>query len=221
MPEMHHLLTEYGYVAIAILVAAESLGVPLPGETALLAGAALASEGQLSLPWVIISAAVGVAVGGCGGYWIGRTGGHAAVGRFGRWFGIKDRELDTARAFFERHGAAAVAIGRFLPVIRILTGLVAGITQMPFWRFAVVNTAAGVVWATIFGVLGYVFGHDVVRLQQRYGPVVGITLLCLAILAFLVFKWHERSITGLLEKHAGAGPDERPKPGDASQSLPK
>lgn len=192
---MYHLLGEYGYAAIALLVAIESLGVPLPGETALIAGAALAARGHLMLPWVIVAAAFGVALGGCGGYWIGRTGGHAVVVRFGKWFGVKEHELDMAQQFFDRHGPAAVALGRFLPVIRILTGLVAGITQMPFWRFVTVNTIAGAVWATLFGLLGYEFSHDMVRLQQRYGPRLGIALVGLAILAFVVFKWHERRMS--------------------------
>jgi membrane protein DedA with SNARE-associated domain len=188
------LLTEYGYATVALVVAAECLGIPLPGETALIAGAALAARGHLSLFWVIASASVGVVIGGAGGYWIGRTGGHAFVVRFGKWFGIKERELDLARSFFDRHGIVAVALGRFLPVIRILTGLVAGITQMPFWRFMSVNTIAGAAWATLFGVLGYEFSHDMVRLQRRYGPVVGIVLLCLAIVAFVVFKLNEQRI---------------------------
>lgn len=191
---MNHLLGQYGYAAVAFVVAAECLGIPLPGETALIAGAALAARGHLSLLWVIVSAGIGVVVGGCGGYWIGRTGGHAFVVRFGKWFGIKERELDIARSFFDRHGVIAVAVGRFLPVIRILTGLVAGITQMPFWRFMVVNAIAGAAWATLFGVLGYTFSHDMVRLQQRYGPVVGIVLLCLAIVGFVIFKLNEGRI---------------------------
>lgn len=202
---MDHLLTEYGYFTVALVVAAESLGIPLPGETALIAGAAFAARGHLSLFWVIVSAAIGVMVGGGGGYWIGRTGGHAFVVRFGKWFGIKERELDLARSFFDQHGIVAVAVGRFLPIIRILTGLVAGITQMPFWRFMVVNTIAGAAWATLFGVLGYEFSHDMVRLQQRYGPVVGVVLLGLAVVAFVIFKLNERRITKAVHEKLEGG----------------
>lgn len=204
---MHHFLRDYGYLAVALLVGAESLGVPLPGETALIAGAALAARGNLMLVWVIVAAAFGVTLGGAGGYWIGRTGGHAFVVRFGKWFGVKEPELNMAQRFFERHGTAAVAFGRFLPVIRILTGLVAGITQMPFWRFATVNAVAGAVWATLFGVLGYEFSHDMVRLQQRYGPRVGIVLLGLGIVAFVIFKWRERKMSQSASTNAAfAGP---------------
>ncbi len=208
---MHHLLRDYGYVAVVLLVGAESLGVPLPGETALIAGAALAARGNLMLVWVIVAAAFGVALGGAGGYWIGFTGGHAFVVRFGKWFGVKEHELDMAQRFFERHGTVAVALGRFLPVIRILTGLVAGITQMPFWQFATVNAIAGAVWATLFGVLGYEFSHDMVRLQQRYGPRVGIVLLGLGIVAFVIFKWRERQMSQTASvKAASAEPPTSP-----------
>jgi membrane protein DedA with SNARE-associated domain len=193
---MDHLLTEYGYATVALLVAAEGLGIPLPGETALIAGAAFSAHGHLSLLWVIVTATIGVAAGGCGGYWIGKTGGQAVIVRYGKWVGIKETELNRARAFFNRHGTAAVVIGRFLPVIRILTGLTAGITEMPFLRFAVANALAGLVWACVYGVLGYESSRNIFRLEHRYGWIVIVGLLAAAVLGFGVFKWQQRRIIG-------------------------
>jgi membrane protein DedA with SNARE-associated domain len=189
---MDHLLAQYGYATVALLVAAEGLGIPLPGETALIAGAALSARGHLSLPWVIVTATIGVALGGCGGYWIGRTGGQAVIVRYGKWVGIKEEELNRARAFFSRHGTAAVFIGRFLPVIRILTGLTAGITEMSFARFAVVNAIAGFVWAVAYGVLGYESSRNVFRFEHQYGWIVVVGLVVAAIAAFGAFKWQQR-----------------------------
>jgi membrane protein DedA with SNARE-associated domain len=140
---------------------------------------------------VILAAAVGVAGGGCGGYWIGRTGGHAVVMRYGRWVGIREQELNHASAFFARHGAAAVVTGRFLPVIRILTGIVAGITGMPFKRFAAVNAAAGLVWSVVFGVLGYEFSRNMFRFEHQYGRTVVIGIIVAALVAFGLLKWYE------------------------------
>jgi membrane protein DedA with SNARE-associated domain len=185
---MDHLLAEYGYVTVVLLVAAEGL----PGETALIAGAALSAHGHLSLIWVIATATVGVAVGGCGGYWIGRTGGRAVIVRYGRWVGIKDQELDYAREFFQRHGTAAVIFGRFLPVIRIFTGLTAGITAMPFPRFTVVNAVAGLVWSLVFGILGYEFSRNMFRVEYRYGWIVVVSLVALVIVGFSIGKWRQR-----------------------------
>jgi membrane protein DedA with SNARE-associated domain len=192
---MDHLVAHYGYATIALLVAAEGVGIPLPGETALITGAALAARGHLSLVWVIIAAAAGVSAGGCGGYWIGKTGGRAIVVRYGKWIGIKAQELDYAQRFFQRHGALAVLVGRFLPVIRILTGLAAGITQMPFGRFVVVNMIAGVLWSSLFGVLGYESSRNMFRLEHQYGRMVVVGLVVLAAIGFAIFKWWERRAT--------------------------
>jgi len=190
---MNHLISQYGYIVVVLLVGAEGVGIPLPGETALITAAALSARGHLSLPWVVGAAALGVAVGGCGGYWIGKTGGYAVISRYGKWVGISAPELEQARGFFARHGAAAVFVGRFLPVIRILTGLVAGITHMPFERFAVVNTVAGVVWSLSFGVLGYEFSRKMLGLEHRYRQPVIITLVVLGLMGFAAFKWFEIS----------------------------
>jgi len=192
MSPIDHLVAEYGYATVALFITAEGLGIPLPGETALIAGAALSARGDLSLAWVITAAALGVIAGGCGGYWIGRTGGQAFIVRYGKWFGIREHELNDTRAFFTRHGTAAVALGRFLPLIRILVGQVAGITEMPFWRFMLVNAIAGTAWAIVFGVLGYEFSHDMVQLQRRFGGLLFVVFVGLAIAGFAVFKWRER-----------------------------
>jgi len=175
-----------------LLVGAEGVGLPLPGETALITAAALAAHGHLWLPGVIAASAVGVAVGGSGGYWIGRTAGQAVITRYGRWVGIGSSELDQTRRFFARHGAAAVILGRFVPVARILTGIVAGITDMPFATFAVVNTIAGILWSTIFGVLGFEFGRNVAQLESRFGQPTFIVIAVVAVLAFAFLKWRQR-----------------------------
>jgi membrane protein DedA with SNARE-associated domain len=166
-----HLVGRYGYAVVFLLVGAEGVGAPLPGETALLTAAALAARGHLSIVGVVISAAVGVAIGGSGGYWVGRTAGHAVVTRFGNWIGITPDRLEHTRQFFTRYGARAVVVGRFLPIVRILTGIVAGVMEMPFPRFAVYNTIAGVVWSVAFGATGYLFGHNLPQLEDRLGRV--------------------------------------------------
>lgn len=183
---MHALVAHYGYAFVVLLVGAEGVGIPLPGETALLTAAALAARGHLSIIGVILAAAVGVAFGGMGGYWIGHTAGQTVVIRYGRWAGITTGRLDHTRTFFARYGARAVLVGRFVPIVRILTGLAAGITDMPFARFAVYNTIAGVVWSVVFGLLGYEFGRDLPRLEERLGKA-GLVLAGVAALGVLGF----------------------------------
>jgi membrane protein DedA with SNARE-associated domain len=184
-----HLVARYGYVVVALLVGAEGVGVPVPGETALITAAVFAARGHLLLPWVIAASVIGVAAGGSGGYWIGRTAGQAVVTRYGRWIGITPENLEYARAFFAHHGAKAVVIGRFLPIIRILTGIVAGITNMPFARFAAFNALAGLLWSVAFGVLGYEFGRNIFRFEDRIGRI-GLVVVLLAIVSgFIFLKW--------------------------------
>jgi membrane protein DedA with SNARE-associated domain len=177
---MVHLVARYGYVVIALLVGAEGVGIPLPGETALLAGAALAARGDLSFAGVVLAAAVGVALGGMGGYGIGRTAGHAVVVRYGSWLGITSPRLNRAHRFFEEHGTGAVLIGRFVPVVRILTGIIAGVIMMPFKQFVAYNTLAGIIWSLVIGTIGYLFG-DLGHLERRFGwpemVVAGFILL--------------------------------------------
>src|SRR5712692_8681275 len=122
------LLDSYGYVVLFLLVALESLGIPLPGETALVTAAAFAAAGHLSIYGVVTIAAVAAIVGDNGGYWIGRAGGLRFVRRYGRRLHIRDTEIARAHAFFARHGAKTVFFGRFIALLRPWAAVLAGIS---------------------------------------------------------------------------------------------
>ena len=98
------LIATYGYLVVFLVVGLESLGIPLPGETALVTAAAFAAQGHLSIGAVIFVAALAAILGDNGGYWIGRTGGVALVRRHGRLLHLDERKLDRVRAFYTRHG---------------------------------------------------------------------------------------------------------------------
>jgi len=148
-----HLLETYGYLAVLVLVGLESLGLPLPGETALLTASAYAAAGHLSITGVILAAIAGAVLGDAGAYWIGRTGGLALVRRYGRLLHVDHVKLERAESFYQRHGAATVFFGRFVSLLRILAALLAGVTRMPYGRFTLYNVAGGICWATLFGAL--------------------------------------------------------------------
>jgi membrane protein DedA with SNARE-associated domain len=186
---MFHLVARYGYVIVVILVGLEGVGIPLPGETALLTAAALAARGHLSFAGVLVASAIGVALGGMGGYGIGHTAGHAVVVRYGSWIGITEDRLDRTRRFFRDHGAGAVIASRFVPVVRILTGIIAGLTDMPFKRFALYNAIAGVIWSGVIGTAGYAFSRELPRLEGLLGRAGLLILVVVLIVGYVVVHW--------------------------------
>ena len=184
------LLQSYGYYLLFVLVGAESLGIPLPGETALVTAAALAALGRLDIYAVVAVAAAGAILGDNGGYWIGRTGGLALIRRRGRLLRVDETRLARIRAFFDRHGAKTIFIGRFIALLRTWAAFFAGVGCMPYGTFMFYNAVGGVVWATLFGVLGYVFGQNLPRLERYIGQasLAFVLLVVLVVLAVIVFR---------------------------------
>ena len=186
------LIASYGYVFVFLLVGLESLGVPLPGETALITAAAFAAQGRLAIGGVVAAAALGAVLGDNGGYWIGRTGGLALLRRHGRLIHVDDATLERVRAFFDRHGARAVFIGRFVAILRTWAAFFAGTGRMPYRTFLWWNALGGVTWSVLFGTLGYLFGRNLPALERSVGRV-SLALLVLAVVAGGVFLWRRRA----------------------------
>ena len=192
---MTKLLLDYGLVLLFVLVALESTGVPLPGETALIAASVLASQGHYSIVAVIVVAAAGAIVGDNAGYWIGRKGGRALLRRIPYLRDYFARILPPAERFFERHGAKAVFFGRFVSILRVTAAWLAGISHMPWWRFLFWNAAGGVVWATAFGVVAYYSGRAAADAINHYGLYAGIGLAVLIVIAVVgIHFWRRRVI---------------------------
>jgi membrane protein DedA with SNARE-associated domain len=183
----HHLLPHpfgtTGYLAIILVVAIESLGIPLPGETALLAGAALAAAGRLSLVGVIVAAAGGAILGSAAGYTIGRIGGTPFVTRYGQRLGLTPARLARMNDFFARHGPEAVFFGRFIAFLRTWAAILAGTAEMPIGVFAFYATLGAIVWSVLFGLVGYFFGRVLPAVEHE----VRIVTLCL--LGVVVVGW--------------------------------
>jgi undecaprenyl-diphosphatase len=205
---IHHLLETYGYLAVLVLVGLESLGLPLPGETALLTASAYAATGHLSIVGVVGAAVIGAVLGDAGAYWIGRTGGLALVRRYGRLLRLDDAKLERAQGFYRRHGGKTVFFGRFVSLLRILAALLAGVTRMPYGRFTLYNVAGGICWATLFGALGYSFGRELPALQRTVGQVGALLglLVALLVVVAVVGPWlvhHAGDLVGGLVRAIG------------------
>ena len=178
-----HLLATYGYLAVLLFVAIESTGIPFPGETMLLVAAIDAgTTHQLSIVLVIVAAASGAILGDNLGFWVGREGGYRLLRRFGRYIRLEERRLKLGQYLFLKHGGKVVFFGRFVAVLRAWAAFLAGTNRMPWPRFLLFNAAGGIVWATFYGLGGYLLGDNIHRLV---GPL-GIVLLVLAVLLIIV-----------------------------------
>ena len=210
VPHLQHLLATYGYFAVLAVVGMESLGVPIPGETALVAGAILAGEGKLNIYGVTAAAAAGATLGGVCGYWIGRELGFPLVYRFGRYVRLDERRLKVGQYLFLRHGGKIVFFGRFVALLRAFASFLAGVNRYSWEKFFLFNAAGGIVWAAIFGTGGFLLG----RAFEHYARPVGIAALVAAVIggvfAARFIRYHEQALEDEAER-ALPGPLVRPK----------
>jgi membrane protein DedA with SNARE-associated domain/putative flippase GtrA len=208
MDRVLSLIEHYGYLVILFGVMIESTGVPLPGETILLASGILVQRGTLDLGDVIFFGILGAVVGDQIGYWIGREGGRPFILRWGRYLFITPERLARAEAFFARHGGKAVFMARFFSGLRVFGALVAGISRMRWGTFILYNALGGAVWATAVVLLGYFLGSSLGLVERWLGRVsiLLIGLLVFAIVLYLTYRWvssHPEQLRGTAEHLGG------------------
>ncbi len=186
------LFAHYGYAVVFIGMFLENAGVPVPGETMLLAGAALSRYGSLKLSLVILAAIAGATLGDNLGFFIGRRGGRALVERYGALFGMTSARLSQFDRFFDRHGAKTVFVARFVTGLRVFGAILAGASRLSWSRFLFFNALGAIVWAVTFGAVGYALGYSWHTLEQWIGHS-GLALLVLVgvigALAMLRARW--------------------------------
>ena len=176
-----------GYPVLGLLVGLESAGIPLPGETALIAGSALAKNGGLEIGVVIAVAAAAAIIGDSAGYAVSRRYGRRLLTRPGRTQARRMDVLTRGEAFFDRHGPKAVFFGRWITGLRVWASWLAGITHMPYRQFLMWNALGGITWAITIGVLGYIVGTAAERVVERAGLGAAILIGVLAIAALIYF----------------------------------
>ena len=194
-----HLISTYGYFAVFALIALESIGIPLPGETALIAASIYAgSTHHLNIAAIAAVASAAAIIGDNGGYWLGRRGGGALVARYGHIVRLDQRKLKVGRYLFARHGGSVVFFGRFISVLRTYAAFLAGLNRMPLARFAVANAAGGVVWAVGYAAAAFAIGSAAASLGSMVTLVgLGVTTV-LTVLGTLLLRKH----MGRLEQRA-------------------
>jgi membrane protein DedA with SNARE-associated domain len=189
---LHHLIAHYGYAAVGFIVALESMGVPVPGETTLVLSAIYAaSHPDLHISGVIGAAAVGAILGDNVGYWLGREFGYPLLLRYGRYVGLGEARIKLGQYLFLRHGGKVVFFGRFIAVLRVLAAFLAGVNRMEWRSFLVANAAGGVVWSLVYGLGAYYFGAALFHAQRPVTIALVVAGVVIVILAMRYVRAHE------------------------------
>ncbi|MDF2258031.1 DedA family protein [Streptantibioticus ferralitis] len=197
---MQNFIATFGYLAVFVLMVAESACVPIPSELIMLMGGALAAGAvpgsHPNLVGVIAAGVVGNVVGSYLAWAVGRYGGHAALHRWGRYLWLKDEDIDRATRWFEGYGSAAVFFGRMLPVIRTFISLPAGFANMPAGRFGLYTVAGCIPWTAALGIVGYAVGRNWQTVADDFhGPsyVIAAVVAVLVIAGLLVLVRRRRA----------------------------
>jgi membrane protein DedA with SNARE-associated domain len=181
------------YLVVGLVIGVESMGVPLPGETTLIAAALLASQGHLRIEFVIAAAAAGAIVGDSIGYFIGRKAGRGLFERLGRRFHhFSEDRLVRAEKYFHKYGVWTVFFGRFVALLRIFAGPMAGMLRMHYPRFLAANAAGGIAWSTTIGLVAYNIGDNADKIFGKVSvwalAVIGVA----AVAAYVIHKVRRR-----------------------------
>ncbi len=195
------LLQHYGYFAIFFLIAGESMGIPLPGETILLFASIYAGHTHnISIFLVVLAAAMGAIVGDNIGYVIGYFGGFKLVRRFGKYLKIDKAELKLGRYLFFRYGGRIVFFGRFVAFLRILAAFLAGINHMHWRRFLIFNAMGAVLWASVDASAGYFLGKEVGNLSVSAGVVTFVAAFLVVTVFTIYMHRHLKQFQAEAEK---------------------
>jgi membrane protein DedA with SNARE-associated domain len=204
-------LQHYGYWAILVLLLVEDFGIPVPGETVLIAGAIYAGSGRLNVVVLGLVAFAAAVLGDNIGYLIGRFGGRALISRYGKYVFLTPERLDKAEAFFGRHGGKIISIARFIDGLRQANGLIAGITEMHWLKFVIYNAIGAALWVGAWVTIGYFAGQHITTIYNditKYSLYVAIAAV--VVIAAWIFMRVRRRRGRKQAEAAAAAPEETP-----------
>ena len=192
---MHDLIQAYGLWVLFIVVTLESMGVPMPGETALVTTALYAgSTHQIDIISVVLVAATGAIIGDNIGYLIGRSIQLRLLVRYGRYIRLDEARLKVGQYLFRRHGGKIVFFGRFVAFLRTFAAVLAGANRMPWPHFLLMNALGGLCWASIFGGGAYLFGEQIARVAGPFSFLLLVVAIGLVAAGIVFFRRHEREL---------------------------
>jgi membrane protein DedA with SNARE-associated domain len=187
-------LAHYGLWAILVLVFIEDFGIPLPGETILIAGAIYAGSGRLNVVEVGLVGFAAAVLGDNIGYCIGRFGGRALISRWGKYIFLTPDRLEKTEKFFDRHGGKIIAVARFIEGLRQANGIIAGITKMHWLKFGAFNALGAALWVGAWVSIGYFAGQHITTI---YNDITRYSLYVVIVVVVAVAAW----IAARLRKH--------------------
>lgn len=184
---------DVGYPVLFLLVAIETMGIPVPGETAIFTAGILASRDELQIEAVIVIAAAGAIIGDNIGFAIGHFGGRPLVNRYGRYIFLTPARVDRATGFFERHGGWIIVVARFIEGLRQANGIIAGVSGIHWARFLLFNAIGAGLWVAVWTCIGYFSGSHVNAIYHtatRYSTYIAVAVgvLVLAYIALHVVR---------------------------------
>jgi membrane protein DedA with SNARE-associated domain len=176
-----------GYLLPAI-IGLESMGIPSPGETALVLAAVLASQHRLSIELVLLIGIASAIIGDNIGYWLGRRVGREVLTAFGPFRHHRERAIAAGDRFYAKHGDKAVFFGRWIALVRVAAAWLAGINHMPIRRFVFWNALGGISWGLTFGLAGYFGGHAAAHVITEVGIGAAIALGVAIVVGIVVVR---------------------------------
>ena len=211
------LIVQHGYLAVFCIVALESAGIPLPGETALVLAAVFAgATGLLDIRIVIALAAAGAILGDNIGFWAGRRFGLPLLLKHGGKLGLTDDRFKLGQYLFDHHGAKIVFFGRFIALLRIFAAFLAGVNRYSWGQFLFYNATGGIVWAAIFGFGGYAFGDAFERVAGPLSKIaLGLAVLGVGLVWWVIHTQEKKLIVRAVAAYPG--PLRGPKPRAAAR----
>jgi membrane protein DedA with SNARE-associated domain len=197
---IQEIARQYGYWAVFVGIALENTGIPIPGESLTVVGGFLAGSGELNYWWVLLTSVTGAILGDNFGYWIGRWGGWPFLLRLGKLFKIKEHQLLVARQQFSKNAAGAVFFGRFVALLRIFAGPMAGIAQMPYSQFLLCNFGGAALWGTLTVTLAFFLGRliplaEIIHWALRFG-IFSLLAVCTVVAIFITLEVRKAKAEG-------------------------
>ena len=202
---MLHLVQSYGVWFVATLITLECSGVPVPGETSLIVSAIYAGTSHKFSIWVVIAAAIVAAImGNVIGYSLGRVFGYRILVRYGCYLRLSEPRLKIGQYLFRHYGVAAVFVGRFIPLLRSMAPLLAGVNRMPLRPFLAATVSSAAAWVIFDTMAAFYFGEEITRLSTTTIIIVGVLVVTLAVTIAVLIKHYETQLQNKAENEIAA-----------------